>query len=244
MKFPKRIHLVPVGNDKINLILNPIKETLADRIYLITRNESDRYRNRFEDIKTKILEDHHERIEIISKFIDIFDFPTILETYANIIQSEQAHGNMIYILLSSGGNLMAAAGMLACNLFGCTPYFYMQGKNQPLGKDTFEYIPIPSYKIEPPSEILIRFLNELQKITLQNPEETIHKKNCLAILQKIHPNEALSHTSGDYNKLNFRYLKPLTQLKYIHVEEKPRGRVQITAEGTFALRIFASYYHL
>jgi len=63
-------------------------------------------------------------------------------------------------------------------------------------------------------------------------------------MEQLHPKEVFSKTSGDYNKLKFRYLDKLEERKYIKIERKPRGKVKISSEGEFALKIFSIFFGL
>jgi len=70
------------------------------------------------------------------------------------------------------------------------------------------------------------------------------KNDCLHIMTEIHPDEPLSNTSGDYNKLKYRYLDPLESLHYIQTDRQPRSQIQITEEGHFGWRVFRAYYQI
>jgi hypothetical protein len=61
-------------------------------------------------------------------------------------------------------------------------------------------------------------------------------------MQQLNPDVRFSgKTSGDYNKLKFRYLDKLLERNYITIDPGTRGKVAITEEGKFATDIFSAY---
>ncbi|MHA1148729.1 MAG: HFX_2341 family transcriptional regulator domain-containing protein [Promethearchaeota archaeon] len=243
IKYPQRIHVIPIGDDEVDRIVIPTKMIKADRIYLIFKKGKNLFEELVKNCKNEILSNNIvQSDDLIEIKCDIFDFTELLQIFADIIRKEKKDHNTVYFSLSTGGNLMASAGMLSCIIFGAEPYFVKKDfkKNRILP----EILPFPQFKIELPNISLISFLSKIKKEMEKQKSEMISKVDCLKIMEFLHPNEKLSNTPGDYNKLKFRYLDKLEKRGYIEIEEKPRGKIQVTTEGEFALKIFSIYYGL
>ena len=146
--------------------------------------------------------------------------------------------------LSTGGNLLSSAGMLSCILFDAEPYFLVKDFKKGKIPANPEILPFPKYNIIHPEKSLINFLLSIKREMDLNKTDIISKRQCLSLMEQLHPDEVFSKTSGDYNKLKFRYLDKLEERKYIEIENKPRGKIRITRDGEFALKIFSIYYGL
>ncbi len=138
--------------------------------------------------------------------------------------------------------LYRAAGMLSCILFDVEPYFLIKDFKKDKIPANPEILPFPKYNIINPEKSLIKFLFSMKEEMKTNNTETISKGQCLTLMEHLHIDEVFSKTSGDYNKLKFRYLDKLEGRKYIKMEKKPRGKIKISLEGEFALKIFSIYY--
>ncbi len=137
------------------------------------------------------------------------------------------------------------AGMLACLLFGGTPYFCKKDFEQDRIPDPPTMLDFPEFHIERPPKEMIYFLLELQKRGAGRINPLFTKGECLEVMHELNPDIPLSgKTSGDYNKLKFRYLDKLIERGYIELTPGLRGKVAIRNEGKFAVEIFATYYGL
>ncbi len=246
MNYPQRVHIIPIGDDEVDRVVIPAEIGRADRIYLVTMTKGkDLYSDIFEESKQKILKKGIVKTEdLIEARCDIFNFTELIQTYAKIIRNERRRNNFVFISLSTGGNLLGAAGMLACVLFGAEPYFCKKDYEKNEIPFNPEILPIPKYNIIHPEKSLISFLLEIQNEMNNNHKTTISKGECLNLMKKLNPGEKFSKTSGDYNKLKFRYLDKLEKRKYIKIDNKPRGKVSLTTDGAFALKIFSVFYGL
>ena len=131
--------------------------------------------------------------------------------------------------------------MLACVLFNAEPYFLKLHYPTMSVPPAPEIFPVPRLSFEPPKRNLILFLDQLIK---NSATKGITKNDCLKFMAILHPDEKLSNTSGDYNKLKYRYLDPLEKLHYIQMERSPRAQIQITEDGHFGWRIFRAFYQI
>lgn len=251
MKYTQRVHIIAIGNDILERIIIPPEKGHADKVILITMEGPDLYAEIVEKARTTLISQHIVSSDmVIVRTCNLFDFTAVLELFGQLIQAERCQNNTVFISLSTGGKLVAAAGMLACVLFGAEPYFlklHYQTMSIPLAPEIF---PVPRLSFEPPKRNLIVFLNKL--IKKQHEENSkgikgikgITKNDCLKFMAELHPEEQLSNTSGDYNKLKYRYLNPLEALHYIQTQRSPRTQIQITDEGTFGWRIFRAFYQI
>lgn len=246
MKYPLRVHIIPVGDDIVDRIVIPAEIGRADRIYLVSMTKGkDLYSDIFEGAKAKILEKGIvQELDLIEARCDIFNFTELIQTFARIIRKERENYNNIFVSLSTGGNLLGAAGMLACILFGAEPYFCKKDYEKDEIPFNPEILPIPKYKIIHPDKFLISFLLFMQKEMEKNDTHTISKGDCLNIMKQLHPDEKFSKTPGDYNKLKFKYLDKLERRKFISIDTGIRGKISISADGDFALKIFSVFYGL
>ena len=246
MKYSQRIHIIPIGDDDIERIVIPAEIGKADRIYLITKKGKNLFADLVKKSKNVILtKGIVKKEDLIEIPCDIFNFTELLQTFAKIIRTEGKEGkNKVFFSLSTGGNLISAAGMLSCMLFNAEPYFLVKDfKNNKIPANP-EILPFPKYNVFLPEKSLIQFLFSISEEMRKNGIEILSKKQCLRLMEQLHPNEVFSKTSGDYNKLKFRYLNKLEVRNYIEIENKPRGKIKISPDGEFALKIFSIYYGL
>ncbi len=244
MDDPLRVHIIPLGDDLVDRIVNPAKVRRPDRIYLINFRGKTRFENIRTEVKKRLIDQGvvspSELVEIECEF---YNFTEVLQTYAKIIRDEQQKGNAVSFNVSTGGKLNSLAGMLACLLFGATPYFCKQDFERGIIPDPPEILRFPKFHIEKPAAELIQFLLALQKRGGKQEAPKFTKGECLEVMQELNPEIPLSgKTSGDYNKLKFHYLDKLIELNYIKIDPGIRGKVAITEEGQFAVDIFSAYY--
>ncbi len=246
MKYSKRVHIIPIGDDEIDRIVIPAEIGKADRIYLVTKKGKNLFADLVKNSKNVILTNRIVRKEdLIEIQCDIFNFTELLQTFAKIIKTEVKEGkNKVFFSLSTGGNLMSAAGMLSCILFDAEPYFLVKDFKKNKIPVNPEILPFPKYNVILPEKSLINFLYSMKEKMKMDEVEILSKRQCLYLMEQLHPNEVFSKTSGDYNKLKFRYLDKLEERKYIEIEKKPRGKIRITNDGEFALKIFSIYFGL
>ncbi|KKN53278.1 hypothetical protein LCGC14_0604120 [marine sediment metagenome] len=246
MKYSQRVHIIPIGDDDVDRIVIPAEMGKADRIYLIFKEGENLFADIVEKSRNIILTKRIVKKEdLIDKACDIFDFSKLLQEFAEIIRLERIEkGNDVFFSLSTGGNLLSAAGMLSCMLFGAEPYFLVKDFKENKIPVNPEILPFPKYNVFLPEKSLIQFLFSISEEMRKNGIEILSKKQCLRLMEQLHPNEVFSKTSGDYNKLKFRYLNKLEVRNYIEIENKPRGKIKISPDGEFALKIFSIYYGL
>lgn len=243
MRFPQSVHIIPIGDDDVERIVVPVEIGKPDRIYLITKKGKNLFGNIVRNSKIEIIKKGILNKEnIIEVRCDIFDFGELIRIFAEIIRKES--GNRVFFSLSTGGNLLSAAGMLSCVLFNAEPYFLIKDFKKNKIPTNPEILPFPKLGIDLPDKLIIKFLLSMKSHMDIAKEDFISKSQCLSIMEEFHPKEEFLKTSGNYNKLKFRYLDKLENRRYINIENKPRGKIRLTSDGQFALDIFATFYGL
>ena len=155
MKYSQRVHIIPIGDDILDRITVPPQKGHADKVIFITKEGEDLFSDLVVKAQRALIEEHIVGPEmVIVRKCDIFDFTAVLELLAELIRKEQQDHNTVFISISTGGKLMAAAAMLACFLFGAEPYFlkmHYQTMTIPLVPEIF---PVPRLSFEPPKKAL------------------------------------------------------------------------------------------
>ncbi|MFX0098725.1 MAG: DUF6293 family protein [Candidatus Hodarchaeota archaeon] len=239
---PLRVHIIPVGDEIVERIIKPAEIGRADKIYFIRFSGNDLFENTFLKARDALV-DSLNKLEVIEKRCNYYEFPELMKIYAEIFREEQNVGNTIFVNVSTGGKLNSIAGTLACMLFGGFPYFCI--KDFTTGKIASDPIlNLPVYSVNKPEKELLQFLVDIKK--RMGKSQTISKKECLVMLKNagVPGFSASDRTSKFYNKLKFRYLDKLLARKYIKVGAGSRGEISITPEGKFALDTFSIYYEL
>jgi hypothetical protein len=156
-----RVHVAPVGFEVDRIVL-PAVEMKADRVWLITHNNPsiDEGHQFVNSIRDKLKQ---ERVEL-------FD---ILRALRIIILKEK--GNSILVNVSVGSKIQAIASMMACMMFKdiamVKPYYVVPERyTSSLAKEEKQeteglkqIIGLPEYKIEIPSDKLIRCLDLINR---------------------------------------------------------------------------------
>lgn len=239
MIIQERVYIIPVGDDDVDRIVIPAKHGKADRVYLVTMAENDLFQNIVQGAQSYL---QKLKIEVIISTCNLENFHDFILQIARIIQTERSKKNIIHYSISSGGNLAAAAGMLVCQIFQIQPYFIK--KDFSIGKILDTQLNIPLYHIAVPEKHLIEFLEDMQTAMKISTSTSLSKKDCLELMKHRHSEEHFTSSSGEYNKLKFRYLDKLVSYHFIALENKVRGKITITSEGQFALDFFAIYYNI
>ena len=233
-----RVHIAPLGFE-IDRIVLPLKETKADKLWLMTHD------NRSSDLSAPYLEKIKKEckklgVEVKVAHSDRLNLFQTIKSIKDVINQEE--NNYIYVNVASGSKIQAIACMMACmvlkeykNLqpFYAEPekYAAFEGKQQSFGlKDT---VPLPTYEIQTPQPKLLAAL----KIVSDQPDQKITKKEMAQIAedQKIITinAEQENHSQARFASLDKNIIAPLEkEWKFIEVEKIGRNRwIKITQEG-------------
>lgn len=235
------MHIIPIGDDDVDRIVVPAEIGKADRIYLITKKGKNLFADLVKNSKNLLLSKRIvQKDNLIEIRCDIFNFTELLEVFAKIIHEEKdLAGNHVFFSISTGGNLISAAGMLSCVLFGAEPYFLIKDFKRNKIPANPEILEFPKFKVNYPDKILITFLRKMRNHMRKTKSSLISKRKCLELMEKKQ-----KYLPGDYNKLKYTYLDKLIKSNYIEIEDKPQGKVKITSDGDFSLEIFSIFYGL
>jgi hypothetical protein len=166
-----RVHVAPVGFEVDRIVL-PAIEMKADRVWLIIHDNPsvDEGHQFVESIRDKLKQARIECLQTEADRVELFD---ILRALRVIILKEK--GNSILVNVSVGSKIQAIASMMACMMFKdiamIKPYYVVPERyTSSLAKEEKQeteglkqIIGLPEYKIEIPSDKLIRCLDLINR---------------------------------------------------------------------------------
>ena len=239
-----RVHIAPVGFQFLR-VTEPLITMQADKVYLVSYARDDDAAKFFKQI-VKHLEDNYEHIKVEEVFLDIWDLYECIEKFREIILEER--GNHTYINVSTGTKITAIAGMLACMLWGATPYYapvsYPSPKESSVPQTEHVEEPdiLPTYDINKPKREYMLVLNLIKEAGGRMRKAHLIEK--LERLDVIRPKDEqkTEFTEGAKHSQLRAILKPMeTEWKYVRVEASGRrSDVFLTDQGDAALRIFGA----
>jgi hypothetical protein len=252
-----RVHVAPVGFEVDRIVLPAIKMK-ADRVWLIIHSEPhlDKGDNFVKLIQAKLKDARIDCLQAQADRIDLFD---ILRALRTIVLREK--GNSILVNVSVGSKIQAIASMMACMMFKdiamIKPYYVVPERyNSSLVKEDEEkqetegvkdIIGLPEYKIEIPTDKLIRCLDIINKKT--DSKITKRELKDLAIDHNLIYIDDNKKTIGGkkrvreysdqaaYMTLNKNLIEPLLDWRFI-TESKIGSHhvVSLTDDGKHALK--------
>jgi hypothetical protein len=252
-----RVHVAPVGFEVDRIVLPAIRMK-ADRVWLIVHNEphADKGSRFVKLIQAKLKDARIDCLQAQADRIDLFD---ILRALRTIFFQEK--GNSILVNVSVGSKIQAIASMMACMMFKdiamIKPYYVVPERyNSSLVKEeekqetegVKDIIGLPEYKIEIPTDRLIRCLDIINKKT--DGKITKRELKDLAIehnLIYVDDNKKLiggkKRARGEYSDqaaymtLNKNLIEPLLDWRFI-TESKIGSHhvVSLTDDGKHALK--------
>lgn len=251
---PKRVHIAPVGFE-IDRVVIPVIRMNADRLYLlIDKDENDKGAYCVNEIKRQLKEKSTglDVIDIKTDFKNLKLYDT-LKAYREILQEEKE--NHIFINVSTGSKIHSIAGMMISMIFkeehiSVLPY-YVQPEKYELEPEMGEQLTsgfkniqiLPEYRIEKPSDSLIKVLAIISKNMIYDSEggsKGLNKKIVIEILERekitLVEEKVKNEVPAKYRALERRYIDPLLKWKYIEIEKRNRkSLIHITQEGKDAL---------
>jgi Family of unknown function (DUF6293) len=255
-KYPRRIHISPVGFE-IDRVVLPLIELEADKVWLLCerRPEKDKGKPYFDEVVTKINK-FERKCDVEVKLCDFNnrDLYDVLRAYRDIIELEKS--NPIFVNVSTGTKIHSIAGMMACMIFKdiakqLTPYYSepedypkQPKKLAPMSFGCKEIHTLPNYRMERPSDYLIEVLSVIdeccgpsnEKITKTELKKALTDRGLLE-LSKI-PGKPIKHEKiARFLALQRKCIEPLQSWKFIDIiPPERRGKIQITQEGKDMLR--------
>ena len=248
-----RVHGAPVGFEVDRIVL-PAINMKADRVWLIVHDKAheDKGDKFVKAIQSKLRDARIECLQAQADRIDLFD---ILRALRTIFFREK--GNSILVNVSVGSKIQAIASMMACMMFKdlamIKPYYVVPERyNTSLLKQEDKQetegvrniIGLPEYKIEIPSERLIRCLDIIDgrtggKITKRELKDLAIEHNLIYVDDK----KIVGKGSGGYTDqaaymaLNKNLIEPLLDWRFI-TESKVGSHhiISLTEDGKHALK--------
>jgi hypothetical protein len=236
----------------VDRIVLPAIRKKADRVWLITDRISDDDKGSpyAESIEKKLKASHIDCLQASADRIDLF---VILRALRTIILFEK--GNYILVNVSVVSKIQAIASMMACMMFKdmatIKPYYVVPEKYNTLlleekkkqeTEGMKDIITLPEYKIEIPSEKLIKCMHMINqdrdnKITKRELKDLALNKNLIQVGKKDSLDKEARKDQAAYMALNKNLIEPLIEWKFISVEKiGSRHIVSLTNEGLNALR--------
>jgi hypothetical protein len=192
-----RVHVAPVGFEVDRIVL-PAINMKADRVWLIVHDKAheDKGGKFVKAIQSKLRDARIDYVLAQADRIDLFD---ILRALRTIFLREK--GNSILVNVSVGSKIQAIASMMACMMFKdlgmIKPYYVVPERynSSLLQQDKQEtegvrnIIGLPEYKIEIPSDKLIRCLGIIDeraggKITKRELKDLAIENNLIHVDDK------------------------------------------------------------
>jgi len=250
-----RVHVAPVGFEIDRIVLPAIKMK-ADRVWLVAHNEPhvDKGDKFVKAIQSKLKDGRIECLQAQANRIDLFD---ILRALRTIFLQEK--GNSILVNVSVGSKIQAIASMMACMMFKdittIKPYYVVpEIYNSSLTKEERQetegikdIIGLPEYKIEIPSDKLIRCLDIINKktdgkITKRELKDLAMKDNLIRVDYDNKQKDGAKRVRPEYSDqaaymaLNKNLIEPLLGWRFI-TETKIGSHhiVSLTEDGKHAL---------
>jgi Domain of unknown function (DUF6293)/DUF6293 C-terminal winged helix domain len=251
-----RIHIAPVGFEVDRIVL-PAINMKADRVWLIVHagSNADKGDKFVKAIRSNLSDARIDCLTAPADRIDLFD---ILRALRTIIIKER--GNSILVNVSVGSKIQAIASMMACMMFKdlamIKPYYVVPERyNSSLVKEdkqetegVKDIIGLPEYKIEIPSEKLIRCLDIIDrrkdgKITKRELKDQAIEHNLIHVDDKIMSGSNRKKAKGEYSDqaaymaLNKNLIEPLLAWRFIS-ESKVGSHhiISLTEDGKHALK--------
>jgi hypothetical protein len=243
-----RIHIAPIGFE-IDRIVIPAITMKADRVWLISHNKpgEDEGQAFQKEVSKQLMEAKIESKIEGAERTDLFD---TLRALRKIILAERKHS--ILVNVSVGSKIQSIACTMACMMFKdivkIKPYYAAPEKYTytPKEQETAgvkQIMTLPDYKIELPSNDLIKCLDIINKKKFGRvSKKELRDKGLEADL--IHVESSKNIEQSAYMALNKNLIEPLLIWNFIAIEKKGRSHViSITNDGQNVLRFLSDEVH-
>jgi CTP-dependent riboflavin kinase len=135
------VHIIPLGHE-IDRATKPFEKYKANRAYLLTTLDSDKYDKEMVEKQRYYLnsvKDQLDKLDITTHIInvDMFELLDVIKTVARIIIQEKSDANQVLVNVSSSGRLTSIGSTLAAMANGAQPYYveadrYAENKEEKL----------------------------------------------------------------------------------------------------------------
>ena len=161
------VHIIPLGYE-IDRAVKPFEKYKANRVYILSiidtfgkySPEMTQRQKYYVDAVSSRLKSYG--IKVIVKNVDMFEILEVIRHISNIIFTEKAEGNTVYVNISSGGRLTSVAAYLAAMAHDAKAYYVVADR----------YASTEDEKLEHGLSICEKLrVNFLEKFKLQLPRE-------------------------------------------------------------------------
>jgi len=115
------VHLASPGADVLRVV-SPLKLFGCSRLHLILQAGNDPL---YDDIADEVERQAREflpELEVRRTPVQLFDGPRVFNAIGRLISEEVALGSQVFVNVATGSNLYTACAMMACLMYGGTPY--------------------------------------------------------------------------------------------------------------------------
>jgi hypothetical protein len=240
-----RVHISPVGFD-FHRVTEPLIKKQADKVYFVTFRKGDPAEKFLQAVLGE-LRSKYGHIEDKYVYVDMWNYYDCVEKYRQIILEENEKGNHVYVNVSTGTKITAMVGMIACMLWGATPYYarvsYLKNKEPevPLSEFVQEPEELPVYDILQPKHEILVVLTLLEKAGgKMRKAEIIQELQKVGLIRAIDPSTKTDFSPTAKHSQLRAIIDPMeSEWKYVRVEARGRrSDVFLTDQGKTALRIF------
>lgn len=240
-----RIHIAPVGFE-IDRIVIPALTMKADRVWLVSHNKAgeDEGKPFGNEVSKRLTE---AKIECKVEGADRTDLFDTLRALRKIILAERKHS--ILVNVSVGSKIQSIACTMACMMFKdivrIKPYYAAPEKYTSIPKEqettgVKQIMTLPDYKIELPSNDLIKCLDIINKKKFGRVSKKELRDKALEA-ELIHVESSKNIEQSAYMALNKNLIEPLLIWNFIGIEKKGRRHViSITGDGQNVLRFLSN----
>jgi hypothetical protein len=246
-----RVHLAPVGFE-VERVVEPVLSDRADRVYLVTRDQSDDARPFVAEVQRRLARSRWP-VDVRVVPTPIWDVFGALGVYRTIFEREQRtdrHAGSVVPLrvnVSTGTKITAIAGTLACMLWRGEPYYVQVSRSwysrftpkvQPVNDVVRSVDPVSVYELRAPGPELVAVLEALERAG-----GTLRKRDLIRALglDLAAAGGRAPTPQAQHSRLRLR-LTPL-EAKWGFVADEAhgaRGRVRLTPQGRLALTLFGT----
>ncbi len=171
-----RVHIASPGADIVRVV-SPLSHFGCERLHLILQRRNVQL---YEDVANEVerrAKAWHADIDVRRLHLDLFDGPSLLNAVSRLIVQEQDAGSEIFVNVATGSNLYTASAMLACLMYGGTPYHSQtlgywseesvlrdrSGRPRGISKAAAPPEVVPIYGVKPPEPRLVFALELIER---------------------------------------------------------------------------------
>jgi len=250
MDFPENIHIMPFGFEKDRIVETAL-DSNADKVILLDWLDGIERPPYHADVRKTLAESPIETTEIACNIFDLYETISVI---ADLIVSEHAAGNRVYVNLATGSKITAIGGMIACMVTGNAAPYYVRAEeyaagDEPVGHGVETKMDLPQYPIAKPDPQRIAVLGYLvdeEDSVREGLSYSVRKKDLIEFGEQEELPFAAQYDGDSYNgyyrRLENHILDPLLEKGYIEIEE--RGRQKIVKPTELGRKSYVAFQYV